>query len=437
MRKKILSTIGIVMAGALMLTACGGGSSSSGSYVSNGKYSSDSATTTTTEGGLYDYEEYGDYAAEDYYEGDSGSFGTSTSSVADKVDDSASVSDKNKVDQNRKLIKTVNIDAETKEYDELITVLEDQIDNFGGYVESMNSWNGSRYDYYGNYSDSSSRNSSYTIRVPRENLDAFLESFSALCNIKSKNEGVEDITLSYVDLESHKKALQTEESRLLELMEQATEMYDILTIEDKLADIRYQIQSMESQLRTYDNKVTYSTVYLTIQEVKELTIVEPEPETFWDRLSRKFVDSMESMGDGFQSFIIWFIAALPHLILWGGICFGIAMIVRAIVRYNIKKAKKRREEEAKNAPAQPTVQPVYYPYGYAYAQTVAPQQTQAQQTAQAQQAAKTQPQQANSSAQTAQTQSVQAQNQQPQAPAKVDDNKAENKKAEDKKPENK
>jgi len=437
MRKKILSTIGIVMAGALMLTACGGGSSSSGNYATNGKYSSDSATTTTTEGGLYDYEEYGDYAAEEYYEGDSGSFGTSTSSVADTVDDSASVSDKNKVDQNRKLIKTVTIDAETKEYDELITVLEDQIDNFGGYVESMNSWNGSRYDYYGNYSDSSSRNSSYTIRVPRENLDAFLESFSALCNIKSKNEGVEDITLSYVDLESHKKALQTEESRLLELMEQATEMYDILTIEDKLADIRYQIQSMESQLRTYDNKVTYSTVYLTIQEVKELTIVEPEPETFWDRLSRKFVDSMESMGDGFQSFIIWFIAALPHLILWGGICFGIAMIVRAIVRYNIKKAKKRREEEAKNAPAQPTVQPVYYPYGYAYAQTVAPQQTQAQQTAQAQQAAKTQPQQANSSAQTAQAQSVQAQNQQPQATAKADDKKAENKKAEDKKPENK
>ncbi len=369
MKKRFLALTGIALSSAMLLTACGGGSSAPSLSNSKGAYE-DSAVTSEAayyDDYDYDYEYYPEETTETAAEYDE--FGTSSGAVADTVDDSASVSEKKKVDNNRKLIKTVNLDVETKEFDQLINTLETQVDMFDGYVESQNTWNGTYYDYYGRYSDPSARNASYTIRVPRENLDAFLETFSPLCNVKSKSESVEDITLSYVDLESHKAALETEEQTLLQLMEEATEMYDILTIEDKITDIRYQLQSMESQLRTYDNKVTYSTVYMTITEVKELTIVEPEPETFWDRLSKRFKSSMTNMGDGFQNFIIWFIAALPHLILWGGIIFGIAMGVRAIVKYNIKKSRKRREEAAKNQPAQPQGQYLYgqQPVVYGYA----------------------------------------------------------------------
>lgn len=372
MKKRFLALTGIALSSAMLLTACGGGNSSAPSLSnSKGAYADSAVTTESAYYEDYDYAydyDYAEEAAEYDYEGYD-EFGTTGGTVAETVDDSASVSEKKKVDNNRKLIKTVNMDVETKEFDQLITTLDTQVDMFDGYVESQNTWNGTYYDYYGRYTDPTARNASYTIRIPRENLDAFLETFSPLCNIKSKSESVEDITLSYVDLQSHKEALETEEQTLLQLMEEATEMYDILTIEDKITDIRYQLQSMESQLRTYDNKVTYSTVYMTITEVKELTIVEPEPETFWDRLSTRFTNSMINMGDGFQSFIIWFIAALPHLLLWGGIIFGIAMGVRAIVRYNIKKSRKRREEAAKNAPAQSQSQYVYgqQPVVYGYA----------------------------------------------------------------------
>ncbi len=376
MKKRVITVLGLFLSSALVLSACGSGSS--GKYETAGESAAYSTSSSANDSYYYDDYDYAyDYEDASNYD----DFGTTSGSVAETVNDSASVSEKNKVDNSRKLIKTLNLDVETKEFDSLVTVLDQQVTAHDGYVESQNIWNGSRYDYYGNYQSYSARNASYTIRIPRDQLDAFLATFSDLCNVKNRSESVEDITLSYVDLESHKKALETEEERLLELMSQATEMYDILTIEDKLTDIRYQIQSMESQLRTYDNKVTYSTIYMNITEVKELTYEEPEPETFWDRLSSKFVHSMENMGDGFQNFIIWFIAALPHLLLWGGICFGIAMLVRAIVRYNIKKAKKRREEEAKNAPKQPQVPvqgPVYYaqaPMGYTYPQTVAAQAT--------------------------------------------------------------
>mgnify|MGYP002226154573 CR=1 FL=1 len=84
------------------------------------------------------------------------------------------------------------------------------------------------------------------------------------------------MTLTYVDLQSHRDALQTEQERLLQLLEQAESIEDIITIEQRLSDVRYQLESMESQLRSYDNQVDYSTVYLYIDEVEVYTPVEEE-----------------------------------------------------------------------------------------------------------------------------------------------------------------
>jgi hypothetical protein len=75
-----------------------------------------------------------------------------------------------------------------------------------------------------------------------------------------------------VDLESHKKALQEEEKRLLSFMEDAESIEDLITIEDRLTNVRYQLESMESQLRTYDNQVNYSSVHMNIEEVETITI---------------------------------------------------------------------------------------------------------------------------------------------------------------------
>ena len=107
-----------------------------------------------------------------------------------------------------------------------------------------------------------------TVRIPAQQLDAFLSSVSEVSNVISRNDSVSDVTLQYVDMESHKKALTAEQDRLLELLEQAESVEDIITIESRLSDVRYQIESMESQLRTLQNQVSYSTVYLDIQEVE-------------------------------------------------------------------------------------------------------------------------------------------------------------------------
>ena len=149
----------------------------------------------------------------------------------------------------RKLIRNVSMDVETEEFDTLISQLEAKSKALGGYIEDSYTYNGRSYNVY------DTRNATLTIRIPSTALDDFLSAVSEQSNVTSKNETVTDVTLQYVDLESHKKALQAEQKRLLELMEQAESVEDIITIESRLSEVRYELESQESQLSAYDNQI--------------------------------------------------------------------------------------------------------------------------------------------------------------------------------------
>ena len=235
-------------------------------------------------------------------------------------------------DANRKLIKTVEMTVETKEYDEMLVGLNEQIKACGGYVEHMNTYNGSIYS-----GRSYSRNANMTIRVPEDKLESFLAEVTNISNVVRRSDKVDDVTLAYVDLSSHKEALQTEQKRLLELLEKAQSVEDIITIEKRLSDVRYQIESMESQLRTYDNKVSYSTVYLEIDEVKELTPVKEE--TVWEQISGGFVDSLVSIKDDSVEIVIWVAVNSPFLVIWAVVIIVFVLLIRRHWAKNkIKKA---------------------------------------------------------------------------------------------------
>ena len=226
--------------------------------------------------------------------------------------------------EGRKWIITVNMSAETEDLDALMEALNGKISGLGGYVEDQDSYNGSMY------SSRRYRSASLTVRIPAERVDEFTEEMSGIANVVSTNLSREDITLSYVATESRVKALQTEEARLLELMEQAETMADLLEIESRLTDVRYELENRASQLRLYDNQVDYATIYLSIDEVQEYTPVE-EP-TVWERISGGFVSSVKGVGNG--------------LLDLGGVTAGVVVLIRKRkTRRAAKKAAKQNPTE--------------------------------------------------------------------------------------------
>lgn len=251
---------------------------------------------------------------------------------------------------NRKLIKNVNLEVETESFDELYGKVNEKTEALGGYVENSYIYNGS--SYYGD----DTRDASLTIRIPAENLDAFLSEVSQASNVISRNDSVTDVTLQYVDLESKKEALLIEQDRLLELLKEAETIEDIIALEGRLSEVRYELESMESRLRTLDNQISYSTVYLYIQEVAKLTPVKEQ--SLGEKIATGFTESLYGVGEGLLDFGVGFIIKLPYIVVWTIIIIGIIFVIKGIRKVHKKrKAKKQaKKQEKKQKEAQITEQ---------------------------------------------------------------------------------
>lgn len=129
----------------------------------------------------------------------------------------------------RKLIRNVDMDVETESFDALLASAQSQAEELGGYIESSSISNSSYAS-----STSAARSARLTARIPSEKLDGYLAGISKQSNVTRKSESTEDVTLQYVDLQSHKKALLAEQESLLSMMEQAESIEDIIAINEQL-----------------------------------------------------------------------------------------------------------------------------------------------------------------------------------------------------------
>ena len=244
-----------------------------------------------------------------------------------------------------KIIKTVNMNTETKEYDRAITELERLITENGGFIESSSS-NGQSLHQSGVYQ----RTAKYTIRIPAEKLEVFLSASQQLLNVTYSHVGSQNVTTEYYDMQSRLEVLRTERDALNAMLEKADTVDNMLMIRDRLYNVIEEIEAYETQLRLYDSLVAYSTVHMTVDEVVEYTrIIEQEP-TWGERLVEAFKESWEDFADGFQDFTVGFLYAIPTLMVLGVIAVVIILILRVVIRKQKRiRAEKRAEWQAKKA----------------------------------------------------------------------------------------
>lgn len=133
--------------------------------------------------------------------------------------------------------------AETTEFDALVADVREKTKECrrlcGKFRYWRKLWNG--YDAY----------AYLVLRIPADQLDNFVNGLKDTTNVRSFSENTEDVTLQYIDMDTHIRALREELDALFTMMEQADSMTDILSIQSQITDVRYEIESYESQLRVY------------------------------------------------------------------------------------------------------------------------------------------------------------------------------------------
>lgn len=242
---------------------------------------------------------------------------------------------------NRKIIRTVTMTCETKAYDDAVTLIMNTLGAHGGYVEASNV-TGTGYENVKN----SARRATYTLRVPAESLDTFLETLRTDEGIRilSQNATSDEITATYYDTVSRLETLKAEKASLTAMLEGFTDYSDIsnmLKVQERLYDVIEEIEALQTKLNLYDGRVAMSTVHLTLNEVIVYTeVVVPDP-TFGERIGEAFRESWTEFGEGCQDFAVWFVEAFPTLLVLVVIHGGIFLIIYTSVKRSQKKRAAR------------------------------------------------------------------------------------------------
>lgn len=224
--------------------------------------------------------------------------------------DESSVNGEKLLEPERKIIKSSQLFLETAKFNDVINSLEDMVKSYGGYIAS------SSIDAEGiNNNYQCLRFASYKINVPSDKLDDFLDESSKLATVRNKSTSAEDITAQYYDNESRLKSLQIQEERYLEILKTATEVKDIIEIENALTDVRYEIENLTTCLNKISNLVDMATVNINIQEVSQETVAQSVPKTLGEKISSSFVNSLKKIKEFSINTVIFIIAAIPYLII--------------------------------------------------------------------------------------------------------------------------
>lgn len=311
--KKRLSLVLAVLLIVACLTGCGGSAKDSAfenSSSAGGYYSGDAAAPEAS----YDADMEVDYSTTD----------SKGSAILPGF----------QVDMSEKVIYTAYADIETIDFDGSVEKVYGLLDQYDAFIE--NSYiTGKSYstEFYGYQSY---RVAEFTIRVPREHYSALTSSLGTLGNVLSINASVDNITTQYIDTESRLETYRIEEERLLAMLEKATSVEEMIAIEARLSEVRYNIESLTSQLKNWDNKVNYSTVTIYLNEVKELTEQVPVQRTYWEEIGDGLQSTFRSIGRFFKNLLKFIVVNFPVIII-------IAVIVVVVVVIFRKCTKKDRQ----------------------------------------------------------------------------------------------
>lgn len=205
----------------------------------------------------------------------------------------------------RKIIKEGWLSYEVESLKESKKRVVELINKYDGYI-SMDSEGRSGYR----------TSNSLTIRIPSNNFDTLINELSSDAKyMESKTISLRDVTEEFLDVETRLRNKRALEERYLEILEEANSVEEILSVEKEIGTIREEIESTEGRLNYLKNRVSLSTIELTIYEVEYSD----------GRGDNRLLESLKGGWSSLVSFLLLLVNIWPFLIIIGG---GVVLFIR-------------------------------------------------------------------------------------------------------------
>ena len=164
-----------------------------------------------------------------------------------------------------------------------------------------------------------------TVRVPVAEFESFVAEVSKLGTVRSQSESSDDVTQQHIDLAARLKNLQAEEVRLRDFFDAAKDVKDMLAIEQELARVRGEIESLDAQVKYLERQAAMATV--TIELTEPGSIVSPSGDDWGFRDA--VTTGIRGAAQVFKVLIVVTITVAPYGLAGLLAFFGIRALLRA------------------------------------------------------------------------------------------------------------
>ena len=153
-----------------------------------------------------------------------------------------------------------------------------------------------------------------TIRVPPTRFQGLLSGLSGLGTIEEKKLSTDDVTAEHADVAARLQTKRAVERQYTGLLSKAQKIKDILDIEEKLGEVREEIEATESRLKTLNSEVAYSTITLTLYQPLPQSVPDAPVVSLGSRTVEAFYGGWRLL----TSLVIGAISLWPVLLLGAG-----------------------------------------------------------------------------------------------------------------------
>lgn len=161
--------------------------------------------------------------------------------------------------QDRKIVRTATLELQVEDVVAAVQQIDDVATTAGGFVSSSNVFVDTGVDGGGEVTRT--QTASVTVRVP---ADAYSSVMSQLRGIAketvSETSDASEVTEEYTDLEARLRNLQATEARYIELLNKAATIDEILTVQDRLNQVRLEIEQVTGRINVLNNLTDFATI---------------------------------------------------------------------------------------------------------------------------------------------------------------------------------
>ena len=207
--------------------------------------------------------------------------------------------------------RTAQLTLIVKDFESSQKRLEEILQRHGGYVGQMTT----------SAPEGSDRKFSATLRVPANQLDAVIAEVKALGRVESESQSGEEVTAQYIDLQARLTNARNTEQRLTELLRRQTGKLDeVVTVEEKISEVREEIERMEAEQKSLSQRVDFGTLSVSFSEERK-TQLQVMPPSVGTQFHNAAVEGYRSVVDGIVSLLIFLMSWGPSLLIWAAALF--------------------------------------------------------------------------------------------------------------------